>query len=460
MIPERRAIDPNAIVADTNTLIRQINAAGVGSGAQGPTGATGTSGPTGPAGTATNNTGIVTPSISSGTASTPWALVAPVPLGGGADDQPNLQAAVNALLALSNVNNQRTCTLIIPGGFYTLNSPLLIGDATGNVYGGFIIQGAGRGATTFNAGAANMASVIQIGGNALGNVLMKDFFITGQHAPSSAYPAIGLWISNSNCSNLTFQNFCIDYATQAIQMGSATNSLGSNGEFCLFQNFQTHHIQNFYISYAPQAYGVHFNHGFIYYNNGGILFALRDPSQGQVPGGGLLVEGVNATNTDGPTGTVSNSILLSIGAAQTSPILFLGGRYEWLTQALTATTGNSTEIGPCITFKGVDFTIDNRVGNSLTTVGAFVNLAGTGRWSMYIAFEGCSMTPVETSDASITLTVAATSHRSMMAFRGCSMNFGSTPTIAAKLYDPGYAGAPAKAYLVEQCFNQGANFTF
>lgn len=426
-----------------------------------PPGAAGATGATGPAGTAIANTGIITPSIASAASpALPWALIAPAPLGGGADDQPNLQAAVNALLALSLVNNQKSCTLIIPGGFYTLMSPLLIGDASGNVYTGFIIQGAGRAATTFNAGAANMPSVIQMGGNALGNVLMKDFFITGQHAPGSAYPTIGLWLSNSNCSNLTFENFRIDFAVTAIQMGSATNSLGSNGEFCTFKDFQTHSVTNFYVSYSPQAYGIHFNHGFIYYNLGGALFSLHNPSQGQLPGGGLLVEGVNATPVLTAPGVVSNTILLTVDTAQIAPILFVGGRYEWLTQLIKKSTGNATENGAPITFKGVDFTIDNRVGNSLTTVGSWVQINGTGASSIYVSLEGCNLAPVE-NDATIYITANAQNGcRSLMAFKGCIMNFTSLPVIGPNIYNTGYPGAPAKAYIVEQCLNNGNYATF
>lgn len=355
----------------------------------------------------------------------------------GGDDTASLTAAFNAATVSPLPRTG------IQAGAYTTTAPILFGKGGGADISGAWVEGANRYSTAItNKGAGQLAVVELNGSNTWGHLLLSNMALQSAVADGTQY---GLLIPTTNISNLNFDRLEFQNVTTAI---AVLGGNGGNGEFCKFSNFQTDNILNFFKNTAGQAYGMSFEHGFIYARAGGVIFTL-DTQPGD-NGGGMLLNSVNASvykKTPLPT----NSSLISLNNDAYEPVLVLGGRFEHITNILQINTGARGGEDWIVEFIGSTFTVDFC---SMAKIPGVIYFGGGGAPTAKITFSACSF---EASDIPVPTFVIGSKYGQSgvtISFEDCTFNgFASKPQLAAGI-------TPAQiAVTYTRCTRDGVSFT-
>lgn len=323
------------------------------------------------------------------------------------DDTAALQNAIN-------FGFNAGINVYIPFGIYKTTAMLTVGAlaSPGNVRSGWKLYGDGPGGNTFQTEPGAPGSCIQLYGSGIDSVLQigssaflictfEDFALETNTSQGATY---GLSFNSTEFSRHTVSRVSVQQNPATPSGGPDTafailQGTGANGEFVLFSDCSTSGANKFFYSNAGQALVQRFDHcQCLDLNNGGTHFLLDNFT---VEGGGLVVVDYNAGAVQ--VSGVSNTTLLAIGnagaQANNSPVTFVGGRVEHVTQLYAAPAGTSPGLGTNVSFRGMEIGVDYDPTNGALTKTAFIATGGnsdnvTGHDCRIFADQGSCSFPI------------------------------------------------------------------
>lgn len=279
---------------------------------------------------------------------------------GATDSTAAIQAALDAGFS-QGIN------VYIPAGIYKTTAQLNVGAASG---AGLLVRGwkvygdgpgdAGNGGTCIQLYGTGVNAIMQVNSGVWRVCELADFALMTNTAGGATY---GLLFNSTQFSQHTVSRIGIVQNPSNASGGPGTafavlQGTGVNGEFIRFEDCFASGVGIFFSSNAGQAYMQRFDHCRVQsLNYAGTYFKLSNFS---IQGGGLIVTDFNATGTQ--QADVSNTTLLSIdytGIQQAnSPVIFVGGRVENLTQVFSSPSGQTPGLGVNLSIRGMELGID------------------------------------------------------------------------------------------------------
>lgn len=305
---------------------------------------------------------------------------------GVTDSTTAIQAAINYAFPLG-------INVYIPHGIYKVTAHLTIGTTAvaspTNLVGGWKIYGDGAGILPSGIGGGTVIllygtgvdAILKIGSSAWRFCDFSDFTLMTNSTAGATY---GMLFNSTEFSQHTVKNVNISQypgnsgGGPSIAFG-VLQGTGVNGEFIRFEDCKINGVDKVLYSNAGQAFVHRFDHCTVQsLNAGGIYFDLDNYT---VQGGGLVVIDFEATATQ--ASGISNSTLLHVGVGVTnqqdnSPITFLGGRIENLTQIYSSPVGQTANLGVNLSFRGMEMGIDFDPTVVALTKSAVIDTSGNG----------------------------------------------------------------------------------